>query len=168
MSTLFYSQTKNQLLLLAILLMGNSNYVNAKPVIGWIETVKITKDGYEMIAKIDTGADYSSINVLNVTKFTKNGMRWVEFTIRSKAGKKVVLSKKILRYVRIKMKNRNGFQRRVVVNMTLCLGTTSKLTQVNLVDRSRYKYQLLIGRSFLRNSFLVDSSFKNLARNNCK
>ena len=55
------------------------------------------------------------------------------------------------------MKN-GGFQQRLVIELEISLGEIKKLTKVNLVDRSHFNYQLLIGRSFLKPHFLVDSS----------
>jgi hypothetical protein len=42
-----------------------------------------------------------------------------------------------------------------------------KEVEVNLEDRSKFNYQLLIGRSYLKNSFLVDASATFTLKPNC-
>ena len=50
----------------------------------------------------------------------------------------------------------------------ICLGTIYKEVEVNLVDRSHFNYQLLIGRNFLIDSFLVDPSLTFSTKPKCK
>lgn len=47
-------------------------------------------------------------------------------------------------------------QKRPVVQMGVCLGDVYQETEVNLVDRTGYNYQMLIGRRFLNDRFIVD------------
>jgi hypothetical protein len=53
------------------------------------------------------------------------------------------------------------------VMLDLCLGDHVAATEVNLVDRSNYKYPLLIGRMFLSDRFMVDSSSTHLVTSHC-
>jgi len=50
----------------------------------------------------------------------------------------------------------------------ICLGSVYKEVEVNLVDRSNFNYQLLIGRNYLANSFLVDPSLTFSTKSKCK
>ncbi len=59
-------------------------------------------------------------------------------------------------------------QKRPVVNLELCLAGISKNVQVNLVNRTGYDYQLLLGRSFLSGNFVVDPSAVDYVRDGCK
>jgi hypothetical protein len=56
---------------------------------------------------------------------------------------------------------------RPVIRLGICLGTVYKEVEVNLEDRSKFNYQLLIGRSYLKNSFLVDASATFTLKPNC-
>ena len=56
---------------------------------------------------------------------------------------------------------------RPVVAIKICLGSTVKEVEVNLVDRSGFGYPILIGRSFLAGDFLVDASREGIAPLNC-
>ena len=125
--------------------------------IGWLENVQIDGSEYRLKAKIDTGADNSSINAEDVTEFSKDGEQWVKFSLRNAWNKGYTITKPVLNTTRVKMKNGN-VQERFVIELEIRLGKISKLVKVNLVDRSHFKYQLLIGRSFLGPQFLVDSS----------
>ena len=124
---------------------------------GWLEEVSIGGIGLTIEAKIDTGADNSSINAENPTLYQKDGRQWVKFTVQNKNEHEIVIDKPVTKKTKIKTKN-GGRQERVVIELDICLGVIKKRVMVNLVDRSHFKYQLLIGRSFLSPDFLVDSS----------
>ena len=136
-----------------------------KVTVGWIETVNI--NGVALKAKIDTGADNSSLNVKKSTVYRKNGSRYIRFNVTNKMGHSIVVDQPIIKYIRIKKKTRNGTQQRPVIMLRICLAGITRKIMVNLVDRSRYKYELLIGRSYLVNHFIVDPSLKFIANNSC-
>ena len=70
---------------------------------------------------------------------------------------KLQRSEKLLkRFVEIKRKGTRASQKRPAILLDICLGKVSNLTEVNLVNRSNFDYQLLIGRSFLHGTFIVD------------
>ena len=48
-------------------------------------------------------------------------------------------------------------QERMVIELGLCVGSTYREVDVNLVDRGGLNYQLLIGRELLKGRFLVDA-----------
>ena len=130
-----------------------------KLTIGWIEKVQILPQNILLHAKIDTGADTSSLNVTELSEFVRNSKRWVQFTVTTREGQRVRLKKRVVRHVRIKRKGAQA-QRRPVVRFDICLASIFKPnTQVNLTDRKNFKYNMLIGRSFLRDLAIVDSSF---------
>lgn len=131
---------------------------NDKLTIGWIENVRIFPESFLVAAKIDTGADNSSLNVSEVSEFQRGGKRWVRFAINTVEGGKLYLEKPVSRYAKIKQKGTKS-QKRPVVLIDLCLGNIYKRdVPVNLADRSKFKFNMLIGRSFLKNIALVDSS----------
>ncbi|MGD8567595.1 MAG: RimK/LysX family protein [Gammaproteobacteria bacterium] len=125
-------------------------------VIGWIEKVKLD-DGLIITAKIDTGARHSSLNVKDHKLFRKKGESWIRFPVTGTNGKTVTIERQIIRYADVKRKGYRA-QRRPVVQMAYCLADVSKMVEVNLVDRTQFKYPMLVGRSFLRDDFVVDPS----------
>ena len=142
----------------ALLLASVSQSVIASQTeVGWIEQVEIGSMGLTIEAKIDTGADNSSINAKNPTLYQKDGRQWVRFSVQSENEHEIVIDKPVIKKTKIKTKN-GGSQERVVIELDICLGAIKKRARVNLVDRSHFKYQVLVGRSFLSPDFLVDSN----------
>lgn len=129
-----------------------------KHIIGWIETVQILPESFQLPAKIDTGADNSSLHVTDPKEFTKGKQKWVRFSVPLEGEETITLERPIKRFTRIKNKGAAS-HKRVVVLFDLCIGTILKKdVPVNLADRGSFKYPMLIGRSYLKNSAIVDSS----------
>ena len=130
-------------------------HAREKLTIGYVENVQIFPGGLDLEAKIDTGADHSSINAKSVEKFVRDGNAWVRFPLTNKANRSIVVEQPVLRTARIR---RHGglTEERDVLLLGVCLGSVFKEIEVNIVDRSGFAYQMLIGRSFLQGTFLVD------------
>ncbi|MCW9013162.1 MAG: RimK/LysX family protein [Gammaproteobacteria bacterium] len=135
--------------------------------IGWIESVKILPEGLELEAKIDTGADNSSLDITDWQKLNRDGNPWIRFTVINNSGHTQVFERPLERYTRIKRKGTEPLKR-PVVNMLICIGNQQFLTPVNLAKRKNFKYRMLIGRSFLKQRFLVDSASKLTTSPNCE
>jgi hypothetical protein len=130
---------------------------------GWIEQVNIGKHNLLITAKIDSGADNSSIHAFQPERYEKNGQPWVRFELRSETGQTTVIDEPIIKTTRIKMKNKD-IQERLVIELDVCMGNIKKRVPVSLADRSNFSYPLLIGRSFLKSDFLIDSGKKFITR----
>jgi hypothetical protein len=115
---------------------------------------------------LDTGADHSSLNVDQLTFFQRDGEEWVRFRVSSDEGKAAMMERKLVRTAKIK-RHAGPRQERPVVRLGVCIGTTYQEAEVNLVDRSRFKYQLLIGRSFMEKRFCVDPSLQYTSEPQC-
>jgi len=139
---------------------------NTLVTIGWIETVRILPEGFELKAKIDTGADNSSLGVVDWQSFTRNGQEWIRFEVLNNEGKTQSFERPLDSYALIKRKTL-GSLKRPVVKMWLCIGNKKLLVPVNLANRKKFKYQVLIGRSFLKEHFLVDSAQKLTRQAEC-
>jgi len=128
-----------------------------KQLVGWFEKARIFPGGYEISAKGDTGADHSSLNVSELTLFHHEGKEWVRFTVIDDHGKQHKLERELLRLAKIKRHLAPG-QERPAVLLGICVGSQYREVQVNLVDRGKFKFPLLLGRSFLSDAFIVDAS----------
>lgn len=126
-------------------------------VVGWIEPVKLGSEGLVVPAKLDTGADTSSLGVSDIKWIRRSDGDWVAFEVAGKDNRKVRLERKVERVARVK-KAAGGVQDRPVVLLGVCLGNTYRMTEVNLTDRTGFKLPFLVGRSFLAERFAVDSS----------
>ena len=140
-----------------------------KLILGNIETV-ILFPGNENLpvqAKFDTGANTSSLSAYNIKTFTKNGKKYVKFTIDhdnlSFAIKKTLAIKK-----KVSIKNHSHLvlaslskNCRPVVRIKLCVGNIAKTIDVNLVDRSNFSYPLLIGNNaIIKFAAIIDPSME--------
>lgn len=157
---------KHSLLLVCLIAVCSLPAYAAKPSVGWVEDVLVNGSQNPLMAKIDTGADNSSINAKNVKVFQKDDKRWVRFTVVNRYGNNIEIEKPVVKQTRIKTKD-GGFQDRDVIELNVCLQNVEKTVQVNMVDRSHFNYQMLIGRSFLQSDFLVDASGKFLQEPHC-
>ncbi|TIH15603.1 hypothetical protein D0S45_10420 [Marinifilum sp. JC120] len=132
---------------------------NQNIVAGYIENVSIKiwnrKSPIIMEAKMDTGADSSSLHATNI-KIDKKKKK-VSFTLTDQHGKAQRITCPYARIVRIK-KRPSGYQRRAVIPVQLQIGPKSFEAFVNLTDRTNFSYKMLIGRKELRHGILIDSS----------
>ncbi|OGA20237.1 MAG: hypothetical protein A3H32_02955 [Betaproteobacteria bacterium RIFCSPLOWO2_02_FULL_63_19] len=127
----------------------------APRVAGLVEKVVIGRPGVQFEAKLDTGADISSIDATHVTRSQRDGRTWMDFTVARSDGSRVKLSGRLIRHMRVR---RSGAAtiRRPVVALELCLGPVSRTVEVGLANRDGLDYDLLVGTNFLKGYFMVD------------
>lgn len=137
-----------------------------KPIIGWLEKVEIIPIGLQLTAKADTGAKTSSIRAEILEMTERDGVPFVRFKVMNKKGQTHILERPVLRIAKIK--NHNGsFYERPVVKLSICLGTVIKEVEVTLAARMSFNYYMLLGRTFLKDSFSVDVSRKFTIKPKC-
>jgi len=141
--------------------------LSGKRVIGSIEKVKlIGKDGkeIEVEAKIDTGADSTSIDI-ELAKQLGFGEALRAFHEKA-AGRDIIneLSKeereKLFTNIpdladTIPVKSSHGYSYRPVILITLTIDSVTFPAKVSCIDRSHLTYPVIIGRKHLR-KFLID------------
>lgn len=137
--------------------------VAKKLVLGEYERVTVGSPGVKYLARIDTGAATTSIHALEVTRFERDGQRWVRFKIDDpKANDSTTLERRLVRRVRIKKAEAEN-DHRLTVMMTLRLGRITRQVEVSLSDRADMEFPVLIGRNFLLDTAVVDVSLRNTA-----
>lgn len=129
--------------------------LSEKLIVGRVEKVTLNSTDFVIHAKIDTGAKHSSLNATEYKLSRKNGEKWIRFNVTNKDGETITLNKRFERFAKIKRKGAE-VQQRPVIEIEICLGRVKKQVEVNLVNRSNFNYQMLIGRSFLHNDIVVD------------
>ncbi len=134
-------------------------------ILGWLEEAKLASAEMAIQAKLDTGADNSSLNAPDHERFDRDGEEWIRFTVENRDGDKHTFEKPVERNVRIR--SASGTSRRPVVKMELCVGHVLRRVDVNLADRSNLQYQMLIGRSYMKDRILVDSAAEFTADPDC-
>lgn len=127
------------------------------PTVGWLEKVSIENTRLSIVAKVDTGADYSSLDARAIRSFQRDGEDWVAFTAVDDRGESLELSRQVFRYATIDRAGGDK-QRRPVVLLGICVGRVYREVQVNLIDRSTLEHRMLIGRDFLQGRYVVDSA----------
>lgn len=133
------------------------------PIIGGVERLYIEDDKTPFHARIDTGAEISSIDAVNITPFERDGEKWVSFEIVNRAsGKRVKLEKPLKRKTVIKRTSQR--EQRYVVKLKVRMGKNSITAEFSLNDRSKFDYQVLIGRNIINGRYLVDTSISNTLR----
>ncbi|MFN0719503.1 ATP-dependent zinc protease [Vibrio cyclitrophicus] len=124
--------------------------------VGHIEVVEV--NGMKFSAKLDTGADVSSMNAVNIKRFKKDGQDMVSFTYQNNQGDKQDFTKPVIDVMRIKAKKGEKVNIRPVVEMKVKLGDLEKEVRVNLQDRSRFEYSMILGKNFLKHGAVVSSN----------
>ena len=117
--------------------------------VGWIETVVVYPGEVVVDAKLDTGANTSSIDAPDLETYVKDGKPWARFSFTNNFGEAVDLDRPVVRIAKIKDLN-GPTQNRPVVQLGVCLADRYIVTQVTLFNRSKFDYRLLLGRRFLR------------------
>jgi hypothetical protein len=144
-------------LVLLLLALARPATSTKKEILGWIEKVQVGKSRLELTAKLDTGADTSSLDASRIRRFRgKDGERWVEFRVGEKTtGRRIRFKKPLVRTAYIK-EHKGPSQRRSVVLMEICLGEYLQEVEVTLVDRSGFAYPVLLGRNALEGLAIID------------
>jgi hypothetical protein len=149
------------------LIFTSAGSAHGKQVVGWVEKVRIYPGNIIIRAKLDTGARNSSLHASHITEFTRNGEEWVRFEVTGRNGKAVPVESKVHRVAKIKRQDAKP-ERRLAIVVGICLGDFYKEVEVNLVDRSDFIYQMLIGRSFMRGNLIVEPSVTYTTNPICK
>lgn len=131
------------------------------PVFGWIEEGLILPEKVSVKIKLDTGALTSSIDAKDITRFTRNGEKWVKYKVEVKdsdTGKMVSIpfERRIERF--LKVRGAGGADHRLVVVINICIGNQVYKEQFSLNNRSKMIYPVLIGRRTIEHLGLVDVS----------
>ena len=127
------------------LLLGEAEWL-------WLETVD-----QAFQARIDTGADTSSISAADITSFERNGKDWVRFFMSHQGmDDRIQIEAPLVRYVRVRQSSADGLDRRPVVRLSVRVGEQNEKTEFTLTDRSHMTFPVLLGRDFLKDIAVVD------------
>lgn len=140
----------------------------ARVIYGLHEQVFITQLGVVLPAKVDTGADSSSLSAVNIRHFKRDDERWVRFDLAVDGMQMDDVELPLSHNVRIRRRasdfdpeTEKDYARRPVVELMLCIGNRAVTVNVNLADRRGFRQPLLLGASALREMrALVDSDIE--------
>lgn len=133
---------------------------SAKIMVGAVEDVVLSPWGISFRARIDTGADLSSLDAREIV--VRDDV--ADFKLgRRFGGRRLRLP--VVEWRQIQ--TATGTEKRPVVELSICLGSKLFRTPVTLKDRSAMLYPFLVGRSALSGSFFVDPSRFNATQPTC-
>jgi len=127
--------------------------------IGWREWVEMPEfDVIEVKAKVDTGADNSSLHAFNIEPFSKAGIPHVRFEIHPRQRKsKPSISCEAEVVKERTVKNPGGrTELRPVIRTRLKVAGREIDALINLTTRDEMTFRMLLGRRSVRKDFLVD------------
>lgn len=132
-----------------------------KLTIGRLEYIELVGLGIPRVeAKIDTGAYTSAIHFQRIKIRKVDDQRRLVVLFQMGGHRKI---KVFRRFKRVTVRSSNGeASRRYMIKTRVRLNGHVVNAQFTLFDRSDMKYQVLLGRKFLRGRFVVDVSGKNL------
>jgi len=150
------------------LLVGNAMANNEKIIYGFIEKATLVDNNLTLSAKLDTGAKSASLNATHITEIEINGKPYLSFIVPSKEGD-IAFKCEYVGEVNIKIRAgethvspllRKAIKRPVVM-MRIKIADKERLVRVNLTNRKRFIYPLLLGRQAI-NAFdgIIDPSRK--------
>ena len=132
----------------------------AKITLGVVEDVILSPWGINFPARIDTGADLSSLDARDIV--VRQDV--AEFRLGADYGRQR-LQLPIVEWGHVQTSM--GIEKRPIVEISICLGSKLLRTLATLKDRSGMAYPFLVGRSTLSGSFLVDTSRSRAAQPSC-
>lgn len=116
-------------------------------------------------ARIDTGAAVSSISARNITEFERKGRKWYRFTIEAN-DHTIDIEAPYVRKSTIRQSSKETTTERVVVSLTIKVGSYSTQAEFTLADRTKLQYPLLIGRNIIQDIAVVDVSRDHIQARN--
>jgi hypothetical protein len=133
--------------------------IGNKEIIGAIEWLYMDPPGRHFRARVDSGAETSSLSASEIGEFERDGEDWIRFNFQDDDTDEAVhFELPIKRTVLIRQVSSAEPERRFVVEIDIRLGDQLQRTEFTLTDRSRMTYPVLIGRAFLMDLYVVDVS----------
>lgn len=115
--------------------------------------------------KVDTGAYTSSIHSHEIKEVELNGKKHIEFKLLDPSHLKY--RDKIFKVKNYKVKTiKSSFgtvEQRFIIKTNIVIFDHEYPIELSLSERSDMKYPILLGRKFLNNRFIVDTSQKNIS-----
>ncbi|MCG6202455.1 ATP-dependent zinc protease [Psychromonas antarctica] len=119
-------------------------------------------------ARIDTGAQTSSLHVDNIVEYRKEGRKWIEFYIHPDIHN---VEKIVKCHAKVKAKRRiksssGCTQTRYVIETRIVIGSMQWKIEISLSDRSSMTYLMLLGREAMKDKVIV-SPGENFIQSKC-
>lgn len=133
--------------------------------IGAREWCSLPDLGIDLIrAKVDSGAKTTALHADNLEKFTKNGEKWVRFSLKPlkklKPNHEITCEAKLLDKKKV-IKSSNGTkEERYVIETSLILGNQTYPIEITLTNRNLMGFNMLLGREAIIGRNIIDCEFR--------
>ncbi|MBA2777404.1 ATP-dependent zinc protease [Billgrantia kenyensis] len=140
---------------------GLSETLSSKEMVGRAEWIGLQDVGTYLRARVDSGANTSSLSAKDVTRFERDGEDWVRFRLGLNDDDVFVESVRdewIERPVerRVRIMQAAGSESRPVISLMMTLGPIRESVEFTLSDRTHLNYPVLLGRRFLMDIAVID------------
>lgn len=130
-----------------------------KEIIGAIEWLYMDPPGLHYRARIDSGAETSTLSASDLVEFERDGDDWVRFNFQHDPDDEPIeFELPVKRTVIVRQMSADDSERRFVVELDIRLGEQLQTTEFTLTNRSRMTYPVSLGRAFLMDLYVVDVS----------
>ena len=137
-------------------------HIDGRQVLGLYENASLPDLELEMPAKMDTGAEISSVDARNIELFERDRKKWVKFELHRTTKGVHPMELPVKDIIRIRRPGSTSIER-PVVSMTISIGEITLPVDVSLIDRENYSYPLLIGRNFMQDLAVIDVEKTDIA-----
>lgn len=143
----------NVVFIVTLLITGPIMAKSEPQLYGYVEKITLLDKDLTLSAKLDTGAKSASLNATKITEIEVKGVPYLRFTVPTKEGD-FVFEGEYIGKVKIKVRAneanpgllKSAAMKRPVVLLNMQLGDKVRAIQVNLTNRKRFLYPLLLGR----------------------
>lgn len=161
---------QNRLLIILCILCFwvSSSMATSTHIFGYIEKATLVDQHLTLAARLDTGAKSASLNARKIKEISIHGKPYLTFVVPSREGD-IPFTCEYIGKVNIKLRASEVHEHnllrtaaaRPMVLMNIRMGGKTRSIRVNLANRQRFIYPLLLGREAIK-SFegVVDPSLK--------
>ncbi|MDY6821578.1 MAG: RimK/LysX family protein [Deferribacterota bacterium] len=148
------------ILVLTTLNLSAAEKIMSKSVFGFYENIVLIPYGVKLKAKMDTGADTSSIHGEDINIIEEEDKKFVKFHFEwEEDGKEKELDIKapFVRFAYYEQKDEKDDEKRPVVLLTFCFDGKKYEDEFSIANRSGFSSPVLLGRSLMKkNGFVID------------
>lgn len=134
---------------------------DGKMLLGEYEWVLLPTQQMVLPARIDSGANTSSLHAINLQQFERDGKTWVRFETRYQPENNqpeftATIEAPLVRKVNVIQAA--GSENRPVITLPIQLGALTQQVEFTLTDRGNLTFPVLLGRRFFMDIAVIDVS----------